>query len=435
MDDYCEEDRWAGIMAGAMSRFNMQGTGNGQNPQHDSNVSSRKNAHSNHRQNESSQQNPAQQQNGQQENPRNTSCNNDGRMQNSGNNAGQRQQGNTQNRQNTQQNYGNNSSQNNYAGQQGTSKRKLPPNWQSIKNPKQIASIVRTKTLSVKSEFDKSKCENFESPLEYHSGFSRLVFSIINDNKKVTFANVKSKDIPALLAKSDFIINKSFELELDKAINPKKKNTGSTGIDMDSPAFTLKISSGQLRGMTPVQAILDNPNENRQKLVSQCNWLNSQTNQAYQKSNAKQIEAIQQAIQLFDKGMLTSDMGGSAAKFEIYSAEMRPLVKRKKPNGNCLIYEIKIFWHIGDKYPVEVSVRNYYAPVTQDEKGLYNVQAAKAEDSITNTMNLTAEEWIYVADQIKVCKRTFEDENREALYEVSNIAEENLRKNLGCTQH
>ena len=102
---------------------------------------------------------------------------------------------------------------------------------------------------------------------------------------------------------------------------------------------------------------------------------------------------------------------------------MRPLIRRKKSNGKCFVYEISIAWNTGAKKPLEITIRNYYAPVIQTEAGLLNVQAQQREEDIKNSFSLTLEEAMWMLHMLETNISTFENLYARGHYETANTEE------------
>lgn len=291
----------------------------------------------------------------------------------------------------------------------------------SISNPKQIGATVRKKTFTIKNELSVSSCDDGsrEYPLEFYSGFSRFPIAIINEDKKVVTGNVKVTDMSDIIVRSKFAYEKDMQMSISVNNNQDK-----------SLAYTVLMTSGKLKGKTPAQVLAENPEENKQLLNQQYKWLkdNIDKNPNYRAANQKQMDAIVEASKLFNEGKLSS----SAAinnRFAIYEPGMRPLTRKTNPDGTCFVYEVSIYWIFGSKYPVEVNIRNFYAPVTRNEKGLLNVQAKKKVNEIFSTMNLSAAEWQHHIHMIETNMRTFEDLHAQELYSKAEKASQKNRQN------
>ena len=143
--------------------------------------------------------------------------------------------------------------------------------------------------------------------------------------------------------------------------------------------------------------------------------------------NQVQIDAINEALRLFDAGKLTTQSAPSQpverTDNEIYKSGMRPLIRRKNKNGKTFVYEIKISWIPGSEKPVEIEIKNYFAPVVKRENGLLNVMAKEKEEEIKNVFPLTINEWLWLDHILNAQMRTFEDMNAARLYKIAKDEE------------
>ena len=155
------------------------------------------------------------------------------------------------------------------------------------------------------------------------------------------------------------------------------------------------------------ELLLENPQENKPLLIRQKAWLES--NLAKYPRNKSQIEAIEEALRLYEEGKLHQEETGGGYHTEIvYSSGMRPLIRRKRADGKCFVYEITIRWNGGADRPVEIEIRNYYAPVIQKDSGLLNVMAKDKADEVRNTISLTTDQWFWIEHILETNIHTFE---------------------------
>lgn len=176
--------------------------------------------------------------------------------------------------------------------------------------------------------------------------------------------------------------------------------------------------------------MLENPEVNKKMLENQVNWLKQ--NLAQYPKNQLQIDAINQALDLFNRGLLNKDAANAAAetvqvsnedKDIVWKTGFRPLIRRKLDNGKSFVYEIKIYWHEDLPKPVEIEIRNYYAPVIQTEQGLLNVVAKEREQEVKNSFSLTVDEWFWMQHIIESQISTFESIHAARMYKTANDAE------------
>lgn len=309
-----------------------------------------------------------------------------------------------------------------------------------LKNPKELVSIVRNQTFAIQNELVKAECQDGAEPLKFYSHFSRFPIVIINAERKATTANIPVGDIPNIVALTNFAHTKDMEMAfMPKMVAP----TASSGGDEDlsnNIAFTTVLTLGNgLKGKTPAQLILEDAN-NTQKLNNQYKWLkeNIDKNPKFKDNNLKQMEAIAEAGRLYKAGKLTADVAASATvstpagqSIVLYETGMRPLIRRKRPDGKCFVYEAKIEWVLGNKYPVNVEIQNYYAPVTKDAKGLLNVKASEKDSVVRNLMRLSASDWEYVMYMIQTNMRTFENAMGNFAYKTATEAAKANREKAG----
>lgn len=325
----------------------------------------------------------------------------------------------------------------------------------NLKNPKECFCLRQQQTFFVLNELTMPTCEDGSEPLMFHhETFSRFKFVIINQDKKAATANVPVSEFPGifeevknknLLKKMNSSENKMFGMvnsigkmtqKLVGKLIGQPQHQAPAKLDANSPAFTLAISSGTLKGKTPVAALMENAEMNKPFLERQVSWLKQ--NLAKYPRNQQQIDAITQALDYYNKGLLTKSSVDSAASSAVqastdanvvYKTGFRPLIRRKNKNGKCFVYEIRILWHEDLPKPVEIEIRNYYAPVVQDEKGLLNVMAKEREDDIRNHFSMTIDEWFWMQHMIESQISTFENIQAARMYKTASDAERINRAN------
>ena len=257
-----------------------------------------------------------------------------------------------------------------------------------MKNPKECFCLRQNQTFFVLNELTMATGDDGSEPLTFHhETFSRFKFVIINSDKKATTANIPVSELPGIfeevrnkniLKKMNSSENKTFgminsigkmtqKLVYKLVGQPSGASSAATKVDTSSPAFTLAISAGQLKGKTPVAALLENAEVNKKLLLNQIAWLEPNVNK-YPR-NKDQIKAIKEALDLYEKGLLNKNVSATVSSATattnnktdpnvIYHTGFRPLVRRKNRNGNCFVYEIKIIWHENLPKPVEIEIRN-----------------------------------------------------------------------------
>lgn len=306
-----------------------------------------------------------------------------------------------------------------------------------LSNPMELASVVRKQALIVQNELSLAGDKDDENhPLKVYAAFSRFVFAIINEEKKSVTANIRMDAIPGIRAASEY----AYRLHMDSKYQPKRATVSTDAeVDTSSLAFTRCFSSGKMKGKTPVRIILEAEDKEAAitMLRDQYKWLreNARKNKKYAEGNQEQMDATEQAVNLYRKGKLTEDLlhasAGDSQVIQIYDSGFRPLTRREKRNGKSFVYQITIDWTIGSDYPLAVTISNYYATVEEKEDGRLNVMVKTKEQEQKNTMALSASEWQYTLYMIEANMRMFEERSRDACYKAAQNARRRSREMAG----
>jgi hypothetical protein len=278
-------------------------------------------------------------------------------------------------------------------------------NYSPRNNPLEFAYYVTQQTLTFENHFGKATFENESYPLEIYDHFSRITGALISSNKNVATFNIKKKDIPYLLKRSDFALTKYMENQMITENNSSE--------DVLSPAYTVKISSGKLKGKTPAEVLLENP-DNKELLNSQYAFIKKNMedpkNKKYERMNKLQLDAIVDAAKLLSSGELNAEHVVEDVVIPIYTPGFRPIIRKKRDDGKSFVYDVKIVMHLNSEYPIEVTVSNFYAPVVKTEAGLLNVKVTEKDESseIRNTVSIPIDAWEDIVYNISMQMRCFE---------------------------
>ena len=258
-----------------------------------------------------------------------------------------------------------------------------------MKYPFDIVSLVRNKTFSVEARYSR---EEEDSPLKVFNHFSRFVFAIIAEGKAST-CNIHLDSLEEINAITD-VIKKDY-------YNKEETHSNNT-----SPAFTKKFFSGDLKGKTPIEVLLENPN-GKEILKTQYKWLKENLEKF--PKNKELMEAIMECSKLSEDELNAAKSVKKSNTYTIFEVGCRPLIRKTREDGKCFCYEAKVIYDSSRKYPVSVSIKNYYAPTTKDEKGLVNVilkEKDKASE-ISNDFNMTMAEWLNTVKCMNMSKEAF----------------------------
>lgn len=303
----------------------------------------------------------------------------------------------------------------------------------TTKYPKEIFSVVRkTKTLSVTSLLIAADAYNDEKPLEIYGKFSRFPVTIINTQthpKNILTANIDISYIPDMLFRTKIAYQKELENSL---ITSPSVQTSQQGVS--TPGTTTVLSMGTYKGMTPVQVILREGNtagiERQRDFLAQ--------NAARYPANQVQINAINDAINLYMTGQLnnmniqdTGTSNSTGQRLALYSADMRPNIYKKRQDGMSLVTAFHINWVFGNKYPVDLAISTYYAPVQRLQDGRLNVVVNGMDKSSGKKENilLSSAEWMDLCARMHRNMKQFEMVSAKKLLEAAETISKQNREN------
>ena len=268
-----------------------------------------------------------------------------------------------------------------------------------MKYPYDIAVFQNTTdTLSIEAHFIQNK---EESPMKvFDETFSRFTLNILS-KQDVSYINVPFSELPAMLKKTD--------IAADEHFRPKKvtKTEGGSGIDKTGPAFTKRFFAGKLKGKSPVDVLVENE-DGKTILKEQYIWLKE--NLAKYPANAELMSAIVDASKLNIEELKGTSLDDNAPSvIEILNIGCRPLTRKAREDGKCFVYEGNVTWDTGRKYPVTVTIRNYYAEVIKRDGGLLNVNLS-SKDTATERIkkfSLSASDWLYALKTMERAEQAF----------------------------
>lgn len=295
------------------------------------------------------------------------------------------------------------------------------------KYPFQIESIIHKSAKAYKtfgmdarlfSPQEETEGREPSAPLEMHEGYSVFKGTLIHKEgttKKYVSFNIPAEEVPYIHKKTEMAMS----IAMEEKLTPK---TFSEKVAESTPAYTVKISSGALKGKTPAQVLLES-DTNLSALEKQSSWLKE--NLTKYPRNQAQIDAIEDAISLHKAGkLIKSDAApASSVAIEIYSCPPKN-VKPLDKEGRFTVYDVSITYDSSRGLPVTVTVNNCFAPVNT-EKG-NEIEMSKAVDKKTVSMALSESEWFTMIDKMKAQKIMFESLTYpEQLKLAAKISKEN----------
>ena len=279
----------------------------------------------------------------------------------------------------------------------------------ALENPKEIFTNFSGKeesrvTMAVECYMTKAKIEDKITPQALFGQFTRLVFHLLRSGTRVK-ANVNFDELPDIEERTEFVRSKIYENELSGSAVPCAQEDTSDA----QPAYTTLFTMGPYKGRTPADIVLEDPEGNRAKLREQYEFLKNNADK-YPR-NKKIMEAIINAYNLYDSGALEkkekSQSQGSRS-FEIYKSGYRPQTRDKREDGKCRVQEMNVLCNIGNRYPIELTISEYYAPVT-NVNGRLNVQASAVDAASVQkiTAYMTLKDWNCLLHKVRDQKTAF----------------------------
>ncbi len=287
---------------------------------------------------------------------------------------------------------------------------------------RQVANAwTKTKSLSAEcylrlpdeSEiFGKGEKRSSKSPLFMHSGMSRFYMTIIDTMQKIEgksatiSANFPAADIDLALLKTESLVPIVME-------NEGRNRLASDGEMPDTLAYTIPIA-GKFNKQTAASVLINTP-ERKEELKGQISWLSE--NLSKYPANAKQIEAIKEALTLFEKGELKGSMGAAIEK-TIYSPACKYFPNRKDSRGWNVCYKIKITYNSNSDTSIHVQIENFVAPLVTSKIGTKVIKLSQAENRLVGTLDLAFDEWYQIIKRMADTKKNFETVNFPKMFKL-----------------
>lgn len=288
------------------------------------------------------------------------------------------------------------------------------------KYPREVAAVVRkTKAIAISAYYNLAKADEGDTPLAiYDKTFSRLTVAALDTEAKgkgSATANIPVRELAEIFVRTDYAFTKHMDALY---------STNDSDAEPTSSAYTVRISAGTLKGKTPAEVLIDDPEGGMEALKKQYAWLKENA-EKYPK-NKVQMQAIKEASDLLKAGKLSAASAKSANKpIVLYNAEARALIRKKREDGMCPVHNLDIVWNLGEDSPVCVTVTNFYAPVLERADGTISPQVKNMdrESMVRISMNCTSKEWLNTIRAIKASMSQFEMLNCKKCIEDSTNAE------------
>lgn len=226
------------------------------------------------------------------------------------------------------------------------------------------------------------------APYTLHSKMSRFVFTIFSNGKRIS-ANFNAKGVDKFCEKGLWLYrNRGIKFdEYSMLSSGEGYNTGT------SPAYTVPIM-GKFNKRTAVQIISENP-ERKNELIEQINYLRD--NVGKYPANQKQIDAINEAIKLFEEGKLKKGVLPKSETLTLIPPEVKYFrgknSKNEKGYQHCYILGMK-YDSLAGNTPITITIENFFAPLLKSEDGKTVIKVSKRDVSTVKkeSFSLTMDE-------------------------------------------
>lgn len=251
---------------------------------------------------------------------------------------------------------------------------KYPYQIKSIKNNKRILSVeTRLSVSNGEQTGDRTAIPPLETP-----GYSVFKIFIIDDKKKAYSANLPEDDVAYLMMLSEKLIE----------FPPRKKSVGKNL----SQVYTYKFPMGKVKGKTAAE-ILAAGDEGKELLLNQRKFLEG--NAAKYKSNAAQMNIIDEALDLYAKNALKEVSGeeDTSEPIVLYETPVKYFSGADK-TGKHIMYSLKIEKDPAkDMYPYKITIMNCKTTLRKNSAGLETADMKNAEDIVKCDISVSESDW------------------------------------------
>lgn len=275
------------------------------------------------------------------------------------------------------------------------------------KYPRQIVAIKRKEvTLSVDADLQLAQHiinnkgeEELLPPLTIHSPWSRFIWTLVDTSgheKVYPWANIPAREVGVLKTMTDAMLSRSL----------LKSKTAKT--EQTSSAYSVKLLVNPFRGQTPAAVLLVDPNQ-KEKLIDCMDFLRAHlNNNKFADRNQKQIDAINNALDLFEDGKLSKEAVSHNAPVIIYHIPSKTLKNRPPKDERYFTYSIKIEYDSGFDYPWVINIHNAYMKLKEKSDGTFQTIPETAKYKSSSHIMLSNYEFGGIIDHMYNTVRNFE---------------------------
>jgi len=266
--------------------------------------------------------------------------------------------------------------------------------------PRQCCKVKRAnQVLSVEAFLAIAGENDLKSnPLEI-PGYSLFKLTIIDKkgNKTITpFANIPEADVSMIKTVTDIAIEEAVKNKVDAS---EALTAGATS--------SVRFRTGQYIGKTPMEILMENPEQNKGKLLAQKDFLAKNVEKF--PNNQPVMDAIDEAITLHESGSNVNVEPQKSTHIIIYEQKVKILerIKKKGDDSRCRIYNITMAYDSTKKNPFTIRIANGFAKINKTAIGAMQADMRSVVDKEESTMSLTESEFVSMVNRMNELHEAF----------------------------
>lgn len=292
-----------------------------------------------------------------------------------------------------------------YSGQNGGAAKPASP----YKYPRQLAAVKRDEhNFYIEAALTKPQEQDLlsgELPGLDGFGKSRFDLFIFKYAEKVSLKfSLSIKEMLLVAKKTDIAM-----------MVPFTTSSSDSAQDQLRPAYTVRLRGGNItNGKTAAEVLAENP-ANRDALLKQRDWYASKASDPrYGAGNAQMMDAINEAVYLFDTGQLNLTSARSSS-IEIYKKVKTPNNKKTDQRGLTECRSLAILYRPGEEMAFQIEIMNCMAPPLNRSVG---ANLSQARDKKSFVMTMTEEEWNYCVTEAVALINQFRELMKRRRFEI-----------------
>ena len=278
--------------------------------------------------------------------------------------------------------------------------------------PQQVAVIRRKQiTLGVDANLELAGISSNSRgekvvlpPLSMHGPYSCFRWTLIDKSGTQPIypsANIPCSEVPVLRTKVNAVIAQN---------TLRRPKMQQQNLNQQSLAYTVKIRMSKFKGKTPAEILLANENDLNALLELQDYLRKQGPNSRYQESNQQQIQAIEEAIELYRAKELSPEMveNDTTGSVVVYHRPQKVLLNRPTKGDHYFVYSFKIECIPEYNYPWIISIGNAYMKIKKKSDGTHETIPNTSINRTVSQLQISDYEMGYIVERIHNTLMNFE---------------------------